>query len=380
MPERISTGLLLGTMALLLSSADAFGEERSQAFIRTVDEAEQRYDNLDVRFTTRFRDHRAAQQSSPGAAVERTHVARHVAQGRMFKAIDDEVVLLADGKRTMRTRRVMYDGHRYRYDDGAGIRSVGMYAPEPRNLLHPHVMLFKHRCGVPLSARFRGDADFENPFASNPEDSAAQLSTDVDATGSQLYQIYLEKNPVEVDGLRCAKVSLIRINKRIGRPRPRLEIWLAMDRNHLPVRTEDMDFPVSLDHPVSIATASELREIAPGVWFPYRTEFTEHDARILQSERRRSAASTLETRIESVSLDPSFDESFFRDTDIDTAVRSADMVSGARNVPATASVESAETDSSNNAALPWKKILPGLAAAAILLYAIRAGRRGTAAE
>jgi hypothetical protein len=47
-------------------------------------------------------------------------------------------------------------------------------------------------------------------------------------------------------------------------------LWLAKDRNYLPIRMEGHEPAWSSVLPTGLITAGDLREIAPGVWFPYR--------------------------------------------------------------------------------------------------------------
>jgi len=46
-------------------------------------------------------------------------------------------------------------------------------------------------------------------------------------------------------------------------------IWLARDRNYLPIRMELYQANWSKSLPIGVMTAEDLREIAPGIWFPY---------------------------------------------------------------------------------------------------------------
>lgn len=46
-------------------------------------------------------------------------------------------------------------------------------------------------------------------------------------------------------------------------------IWLATERNYLPIRYEWYEPPWCPDLPTSIGLATDLREISPGVWYPF---------------------------------------------------------------------------------------------------------------
>ena len=75
---------------------------------------------------------------------------------------------------------------------------------------------------------------------------------------------------VEWDGLRCDVLRLQRHDESTS-SHYRI-IWIARERNCLPLRMESYSPDWAPKLPTVQSTATDLREVAPGVWFPYRTQ------------------------------------------------------------------------------------------------------------
>lgn len=84
--------------------------------------------------------------------------------------------------------------------------------------------------------------------------------------------------PERRDGLDCEK---LRILESTGGGRPFNSgsyLWLAKDRNYLPVRQESYVLSGPLKLPVGVSFIDDLREAAPGLWFPYHAVYRAHVA------------------------------------------------------------------------------------------------------
>ena len=81
-----------------------------------------------------------------------------------------------------------------------------------------------------------------------------------------------------VDGLRCVKVRVDRWSLLQGRPALQY-LWLAPERNYHCVK-EQLSWPKSMfgDLPLHEMHVDELREVAPGLWFPTKITVVEYDA------------------------------------------------------------------------------------------------------
>jgi hypothetical protein len=93
-------------------------------------------------------------------------------------------------------------------------------------------------------------------------------------------------------------------------------LWLAQDRNYLPIRCEAYTYSASKLIPVGKSIVSDLREIAPDVWFPYEVVYTAYDSIALRERQRQELGWRERYTIKNVSLEPRYPINFFRDLKI----------------------------------------------------------------
>jgi hypothetical protein len=82
----------------------------------------------------------------------------------------------------------------------------------------------------------------------------------------------------EIDGLKCEKFEMEIRKKQKPNVSIKHLLWLAIERNYLPIRFEDFNMMDDKQAPVSIAKSEDIREIEPGVWCPHKVVmlFYEH--------------------------------------------------------------------------------------------------------
>ncbi len=120
-------------------------------------------------------------------------------------------------------------------------------------------------------------------------------------------------------GLYCHKLKCIETDQRLKGAK--LEsgwfLWLARERNLIPVRLEWFEPAWNAKLPSGLYFVEDLREIRPGVWFPYRTVHLTFqrwlrglcENRILLQWRR-------EVEVKSLKLDPVVDAILFSSLEI----------------------------------------------------------------
>jgi hypothetical protein len=118
-----------------------------------------------------------------------------------------------------------------------------------------------------------------------------------------------------LDGSRCFKVQVRTWNdgqepEKGGR---RL-LWLAIDRNYLPIRTEAYASRVG-GKLVEFGRVERLEEIAPGIWFPMKASIVVYDEPALR-QGKSVVAGTDTFTVKRVSLDPNYGIDLFRDIKI----------------------------------------------------------------
>jgi hypothetical protein len=108
---------------------------------------------------------------------------------------------------------------------------------------------------------------------------------------------------------------LVKVLLKSGQPHDGRMFWLAEDRNYLPVRELAYTYRFSKDRPVGQAVADDVREIKPGVWFPFKAEVTAYDKIQIQRTGRREVRWKERYVVERADLAPKYDREFFSKAD-----------------------------------------------------------------
>ncbi|MCH9653255.1 MAG: hypothetical protein K0U86_05075 [Planctomycetes bacterium] len=111
-------------------------------------------------------------------------------------------------------------------------------------------------------------------------------------------------------GLQCLKI-LIEILDPKGTPRTRRELWLARDRNLIPVRTLSYTYKDSKDIAIAEGIVDELQEVRPGVWFPLKAHYNRFSSMTVKREGRQELSWQVKYDVKSVLLDPKIPPEMF---------------------------------------------------------------------
>ena len=101
---------------------------------------------------------------------------------------------------------------------------------------------------------------------------------------------------------------------------PRLQyLWLATERNYFCVK-EQLSWPKSMFGGLTLHEmhVDELREVAPGLWFPMKLTVVDYDAQAMRQTKKQVVGRRFEMTVEKVDLAPHHDAAFFRDVTIPT--------------------------------------------------------------
>ena len=117
----------------------------------------------------------------------------------------------------------------------------------------------------------------------------------------------------DVNGHPCIKVRGDVLPAGHDQPHSSFVMFLAADRNHIPIRIEHYggNFGYRL-MPAGLSRCDDLREIAPGVWYPFRVTELGFDNGIAAAQGWVVLNWRRDATIESVSLAPKVDEAIFR--------------------------------------------------------------------
>jgi thiol-disulfide isomerase/thioredoxin len=115
-----------------------------------------------------------------------------------------------------------------------------------------------------------------------------------------------------LDGHPCVKLRGDVLIGEGDQPHNSMAFWLATDRNYIPIKMEpyggNLGSPSTLN---GLYRSDDVREIAPGLWYPFRTTILAFSNRALAS-RRLTLNWRREYEIKSVKLSPRRDDALFR--------------------------------------------------------------------
>ncbi len=232
---------------------------------------------------------------------------------------------------TLATRRVVLEGDRtslryqafervgavkYRHEETSaydGERTVTVIAGNCANIhlgrwQHPAIApahslpLVHYSANFPLSIYLSGTEAIHAHLKYLPGQVEAQAAANIFRRIEAAFE-----GEEQLDGLRCLKVRVYRWFQPNAAP-PTQHLWLAPDRNYHCIKEEYLWNKMRL-HEMRV---HELREVAPGVWFPARITVDESQ----NNGRNQAVVSHSETIVENVDLAPRHEAAFFRDVAI----------------------------------------------------------------
>lgn len=177
------------------------------------------------------------------------------------------------------------------------------------NLARPHMYLLSSGAPkVPLSTYMKGAPAvlaYPNPSYVAP--------------GSKIETQLLADR--EFQGLKCKRV-LIDVILSNGTRHNGWELWLAVDRNLLPVRNLSYTYRWSTEMPIAESTVDEWREVQPGVWIPVRFHTDRYDSFVIKREGKQQLSWREKFHVTSISLDlQQLSETVFSNLDFPAGTR-----------------------------------------------------------
>jgi thiol-disulfide isomerase/thioredoxin len=167
------------------------------------------------------------------------------------------------------------------------------------NLFRPHAAIIRHEY----------ESSFSNFLDSSPRSNNKNQRKAIRYLGE-----------IVLDGLKCVRIRDDTVDLEPDGLRISTVYWLAIDRNYIPVRSERHIVDAKKPRlPIDIRFCKDLREIAPGIWFPFRTvvlNFEDPD----EIRSRLVVETKREYLVESVKIAPNVDESIFHDVRVPAGV------------------------------------------------------------
>jgi len=276
-----------------------------QAVTKNVAASELLYENLDVAHELNYHTANKPSAKEPPSGVHTVESsvvrARSVTQRGMYR-LDTTTTLNAPRQEPTTSRYTRaYDGKQTRVLDGP-VANVHSSRLDPTGLFRPHTALLS-RAAVhfPLSLWLIGGDQLSKHKLAGPYAKAVQSASLV---GEET-----------IDGLRCSHI-LCETSWSQGRAMTVRHLWLAQDRNYLPVKTVAYSHRLSKSVPVETGHSSDFREIAPGIWLPFRVKVEVADEPKLARDNLYVTGNSEELTLVHAKLDPALDQEYFERVEI----------------------------------------------------------------
>jgi hypothetical protein len=291
--------------------------------VEKVKENERLYENLDVTLWQIYRDDRASEKAQPpssdfggnlqliGQQQSKVHF---VSKGGTFR-VDTEKMAQAGKDRTIEKSVRVFNGTQTRVlyrrlPDWPDFAELFHGRSDDPNTVRPHMLLIRTmHYGFPLSIYMQGD---EAVYAYPDNRLTEGLKVHCECRG-----------PADFEGHACQKIW-ITTSLSSGQPHDRWVLWLAEDRNYIPIHVESYTFRWSKDLPVSEANATDWKELQPGVWFPMKAVHVRYDSGDIQSGKKM--VTWHETyKVDQVSLAADYDDNYFKDVEFPVGTEVAEV-------------------------------------------------------
>ncbi|QDT96804.1 outer membrane lipoprotein-sorting protein [Gimesia aquarii] len=191
------------------------------------------------------------------------------------------------------------------------IRKKGIISdqtPGVINLARPHMLLFEFiGSRVPLSVYLKG-IEAVREFTGDSE-LKSKYKTRVQVRG-------IEK----VQGLECTVVRIETVDPT-GNSQSRRDLWLARDRNLIPIRKLCFYYRDSTELPNMECLVEAWQEVRPGVWFPRKAYTERYNSMILKRTGKQQTSWRYDYSVETVELDPKLPKDIFTKLDFETGTR-----------------------------------------------------------
>jgi len=194
----------------------------------------------------------------------------------------------------------MFDGETTRgYEGRSQVGNVIAGRADSSDFVRPHMLLLPYyMLMVPLSTYLAGhEAMIVHPNG---------------AWDRRLVMANTYQGECVFQGLRCHKVWCTTLTKKSNKEHDRWELWLAEDRNYIPVRCLAYTFKVSREKPVGEATVDEWQEPSPGIWYPKRIRSIAYEKELIKTAGKQQLRWRRDFVVEQVTLNPNYGVSFFR--------------------------------------------------------------------
>lgn len=261
-PMRIvNPAFLLLAHALLVSSCGA-SDELAQ-LLSEVEGAEQLYDNVSVNVSSVYKisDFNRKEYPSRTKVFLSEWRMRQTSLGDRYRIDIDGFSESLSGKKSL-DRICAFDGETSRLLEQGVIGNISPVRRVDWHLFRPHSLLLMDLEPVePLSIRMQG-SDAVKAYSPRTRQYGRMHCNHL---GNDL-----------ISGRPCQKIEFVTLDEKTNQLSWRQVLWLAEDRNFLPIRMENFE-AFSKDKYLTYAEAKQIDEVAPGIWVPSLVEIVHFD-------------------------------------------------------------------------------------------------------
>lgn len=288
---RLDYKVLAIVLVLLPGTSSLAADQRLSTLIHNVSDQEQRYQNLEFyrqwKLQLKLPGSLLKQRNDTNLFRELQRDSRHVYQDGCFTIQEQISAVSLTGVKSSHKIRISYDGQQTRLVEDGIIRfEPGKDLNWP--LRKPHVFLLDRLAEVPTLSR---------------------LLTSPTARGYFLSIAY-ETEEI-INGLNCHRIRLETWVKG-QQQHDYIRIWLAPERNWIPIRTEGYALGYSDSIPLQISEITAWHQPAPGLWFPHKIRDITHDEQSA-AQGKTVISYESETSLTNISFSPKFDRKYFQE-------------------------------------------------------------------
>ncbi len=299
---RLSVIEVVASAVLLATCVPLRGEVKLADVVENVRKNEQLYGDIEIVMQesydigTRTPANGQLGGNESNEVFRKNSRTRYVSQGKWFRVERDGASQIT-GKTLSLDHIRAFDGETTRVFDQSAIGNISKARLEDAKSIRPHMLPSRYMdLPVPLSVFLSGhEAIRAHPNAQWSPNLKMQVAYDGDH---------------EYDGLNCHKIVVTTVTNT-GHVSTRTMFWLAEERNYLPIRRFTHTPRFSNDVPTNQTTMSDLRQIKPGIWFPFEVKTTAYNKFTLQREGRQKLQWQERYAVESAELNPKYDREFF---------------------------------------------------------------------
>jgi len=291
--------ILVGMLTMLGYVPYAQGQPTLADIIANVRLREKPLENLEVVINSTY-DIGDREPSSKDEVIRSKALIRFVSQGEWFRVEREGSKQVSERTVSLDLIRA-FDGQTTRVLSQKVVGNIARDRLEDENFVRPHMFLLRHAySAVPFSVYLTGH---EAIRAHNSGSWNQELTMRVTYEGEERF-----------NGFKCHRV-LVDVLLKSGEPHDGRRFWLAEERSYLPVQELAYTYRFSKDAPVGQSLLNDLREIKPGVWFPFKAVSTAYDKLKIQQGGPQELQWRRQYTVDRVTLEPKYDREFFATVD-----------------------------------------------------------------